>query len=224
VEEVSPAHSGGVVATLALPATKRVSLDQPADSVWLVTIAGPGPVRTYEAFASASVRRDGSQPGDARSLAVSLDLTGTGPTEVSYVAFDIDAVARRPRYAHLELFGASADDAAFTFMVYALTDTSWARESFDWDSAPYLDPTTVHPTDVGRVAFPAGQVSALGSPVPLRLDVADVLRRARGDTIGFLLIRERRHDDDVADDGRRAVLAGVGAADPTRRPRLTVGF
>ena len=222
VEEVSPSHSGGVVASLAVPATKRVSLDQPADSVWLVTIAGPGPVRTYEAFASASVRRDGSR--NARTLAVSLDLTGSGPTEVSYVAFEIDAVARRPRYAHLELVGASADDAPFTFMVYALTDTSWAGTSFDWDSAPYLDPTTVHPTDVGRDVFPAGQVSTLGALSVLRLDVTDVLRQARGDTVGFLLIRERRHDDDVADDGRRAVLAGTEAADQRRRPRLTVAF
>jgi hypothetical protein len=224
VEEVSPTHSGGVVATMTMPATKRVSLEQPADSVWLVTIAGPGPVRSFKAFASACVRRDGSQPDDEWDLGVSLDLTGTGPTEVSYVAFRIDAVARRPRYAHLELFGASADEDPFTFMVYALTDTSWAGERVDWESAPYLDPTAVHPTDVGQVVFPAGQVSALGSPGPLRLDVADVLRQARGDTIGFLLIRERRHDDDVADDGRRAVLAGVGAAEPTRRPRLTVAF
>lgn len=226
VEEVSPTHSGGIVATLAVPATKRLSLDQPADSVWLMTVAGPGPVRTYESVADACVRRDTTQrpTHDPRTLAVSLDLTGAGPTEVSYLAFEVDPVAHLPRYAYLELFGASADDAPLTFMVYALTDTSWAGEALDWDSAPYLDGTAVHPTNVGEVVFPAGQASALGTPAAVRLDVTDVLRQVRGDTIGFLLIRERRHDDDGADDGRRAVLAGVGTTDPTRRPRLTVAF
>ena len=220
VEEVSPAHSGGIVASVPLPASGRIRLDQPADSVWLVTVAAPGTSRIHDAYAEASVRRGGGS--GAGTLAVAHDPTGTGPTEVSYLAFETGPAAQRVRQAHLELSGASDDGQPFTFMVYAMTDTSWAGRAFDWGTAPYLDGVAVHPTDVGGTVFPAGQLSALGTVAPARLDVTDVVRQATGGTIGFLLVRERRRAEDVADDGRRATFASRTASDPHRRPRLVV--
>ncbi|MEQ7125164.1 hypothetical protein ABN034_11645 [Actinopolymorpha sp. B11F2] len=222
VEEVSPAHSGGIVADVPLPETKQITLHQPADSVWLLTIAGPGRVRTHDAAADATVRRSGDSGDGEEALAVALDTTGAGPTEVSYLLFEVGPEARHARRAHLELCGASEDGQPFTFMVYAVTDTSWAGQDFDWDSAPYLDGEAVHPTDVGRTVYPAGQVSTLGVVTPARLDVTDALRQVSGDTIAFLLIREQRRAEDVADNGRRAVFASRHASDPARRPRLTL--
>ncbi|HZC26858.1 MAG TPA: hypothetical protein VE287_07530, partial [Actinopolymorphaceae bacterium] len=116
------------------------------------------------------------------------------------------------------------DGQPYTFLVYALTDTSWTRRPFDWDTAPYLDGHAVHPTDVGRMVFPAGQVSAPGTAGPARLDVTDAVRHASGASVGFLLIREQSRAEDVADNGRRAMFASPRAADKSTRPRLVLSL
>ncbi|MFC8260732.1 hypothetical protein ACFUNF_24745 [Streptomyces sp. NPDC057291] len=127
---------------------------------------------------------------------------------------------RAPRRAVLELHGSSTDGAPLTFMVYAMTDTTWADgRELTWDSGPY-DAEQVRPTSVGTTLFPAGQLSVLGDAASARLDVTDALDVARGRTIGFLLIREPQRAQDTADNGRRATVAGLAAAEAAVRPRL----
>ncbi|MER7443480.1 hypothetical protein [Micromonospora avicenniae] len=101
-----------------------------------------------------------------------------------------------------------------------MTDTSWAGSDLTWESAPYLDPDAVRPTSVGDQLHPAGQLTVLGAPGPARLDVTDALRHARGRSLGFLLIRERKRAEDTADYGRRLELSGRAAPRPDVRPRL----
>jgi hypothetical protein len=223
VEEVSPKRSGGVVMRTPLPGSGRLILEQPADSVWLVTVTAPRAVRRIEAHAAVHVRSGGGTGPDGL-LGVSLAAAASGATgaEVSYLAFDRGSPpmgARPPHQALLELFGASADGAPFTFTAYVVTDTSWVGEDLTWATAPYLDPDEVRAREVGTTVFPAGQVSLEGAPGTAGLDVTDALRHAAGDVVGFLLIRERRRAEDTADDGRRAEIASVGA-EPERRPRL----
>ncbi|WP_369243611.1 hypothetical protein [Streptomyces sp. R41] len=57
---------------------------------------------------------------------------------------------------------------------------------------------------------------------PGRLDVTDALPHLHQGALGFLLIGSPRGAEDTADNGRRTVLAGRAAADPTLRPRLLV--
>lgn len=220
VEEVSPAHSGDITTVTPVPGDRRINLDQPANSVWLVTITRPRPAQVCVADTAVSVARGGAAT-DAE-LAVSLDTTGTLPSQVSYLAFRLppDAAPSAVR-ARLELYGASTDGAPFTFHVYMLTDTSWTAAPFTWQTAPYLDGAAVRPTSVGQKVFPAGQLTALGTSGPARMDVTDALRHAKGAAVGFLLIRESRRDGDTADNGRRAVFASRGSSS-SFAPRLIV--
>ncbi|MEU2169616.1 DNRLRE domain-containing protein [Micromonospora chersina] len=218
VEEVSRTHSGGITTVAALPADGRITLTRPADAVWLVTVADAGESRSTEAYADATVSQSGPPAGGApQSLAVALDPGGS--SAVSYLAFDFGGgpAARR---AVLELHASSTDGEPLTVMVYAITDTSWAGSDLTWESAPYLDPAAVRPTAVGDRLHPAGQLTATGVPGPARLDVTDALRHARGRSLGFLLIRERKRAQDTADDGRRLELSGRSAPRPDVRPRL----
>src|SRR5262249_41160774 len=59
VEEVSPTHSGGITTIAALPADGRITLNQPADAVWLVTVTDAGESRSIEAYADATVSQSG---------------------------------------------------------------------------------------------------------------------------------------------------------------------
>ncbi|GAA4984889.1 DNRLRE domain-containing protein [Actinopolymorpha pittospori] len=235
VEEVSPTHSGGIVLKAPLPGSGRLTLEQPADSVWLVTVTAPGPIHRVEAHVDAHVRSGGETSG-GDMLGVSLPAAGAiggigtdGATgaEVSYLAFDLDhppVEARPPRQAVLELFGSGEDAAPFTFTAYVVIDTAWVGQDLTWETAPYLDPDGVRATEVGTTLFPAGQVSLEGAPGTARLDVTDALRHVDGDAVGFLLIRERRRAEDNADDGRRGEIASVRAEESERRPRLVLSW
>ncbi|NYH91456.1 hypothetical protein [Actinopolymorpha rutila] len=229
VEEVGPAYSGGVVERLGLPPSGRLTLRQPADSVWLVSLSAPGPRVSVFADVDASVRRDGD-PAESEAeleaeLGVCLVPDGTPGAQVSYLEFDLRGArpgGRTPRHALLELFGSTDDGRPLTFMAYALSDTSWSGEDLTWATAPHLDPVHCRPSDVGTAVFPAGQLTAPGTPGSVRLEVSDSLRYAVDGRLGFLLIRDRRRAEDVADDGRRAVLSGRRSADRTARPRLVL--
>lgn len=219
VEEVSPVQSGGIVAVAPVPDDHRVTLDQPANSVWLVTVALPSPVSTVSASAAVTVAPN--EYTDAE-LAVSLDTSGTQPSQVSYLAFPLPpGAARSAMRTRLEVQGSTTDGAPLTFHVYALTDTSWATTPFTWQTAPYLDGSAVRPIGVGATVFPAGQLTALGAPAAARLDVTDAVRHATQNAVGFMLIREPQRDGDTADNGRRAVFASRRASHPLT-PRLVI--
>lgn len=219
VEEVSPVHSGDIVAVAPLPDDRRVTLDQPANSVWLVTVALPSPVRTVSASAAVTVAPNGYTHTE---LAVSLDTSGVQPPQVSYLAFPLPPdAARSAARVRLELQGATMDGAPLTFHVYALANTSWATTPFTWQTAPYLDGSAVRPIDVGRTVFPAGQMTALGATAAARLDITDAVRHATTDAVGFMLIREPQRDGDTADNARRAVFASRRGSDPLT-PRLVI--
>ncbi|MBQ0895723.1 hypothetical protein KBX37_21930 [Micromonospora sp. U56] len=218
VEEVGPTYSGGITTIAPLPADGRITLAQPADAVWLVTVADPGESRSYEASADSSVIQGGPPSiGAQQSLAVALDPSGS--SAVSYLAFDLGGgpAARR---AVLEVHGSSTDGGPLTVMVYAMTDTSWAGRELTWESAPYLDSGAVRPASVGDRLHPAGQLTATGATGPARLDVTDALRHGPGRSLGFLLIRERKRAEDTADDGPRLELAGRADPGSAARPRL----
>ncbi len=197
VQEVSTTHSGDVIMVDALPDDGKLTVDQPAGCVWLITV--------LEAGAAPDLRRArrsfGLTPsGPSSSAVVGRAGPDTEPA-VGYLAFDVPR--SRPRAALLELDGAATDGAPLTCTVYALTDTDWA-DDVTWAAAPYLDQQHVRADSVGTVAFPAGQLTAPAEAGTARLDVTRVLAKNRHGRIGFLLVREQAHDEDVADDGRRA--------------------
>lgn len=97
VEEVSPLHNGGIVALLDVPHSRRVTLNQPAGSVWLVTVADDvrGGERTSEC-ADQEIAL-----GEAEA---DLEFRVSGP---------------RPRRATLELDLSTEDGAPLGLTVYA---------------------------------------------------------------------------------------------------------
>lgn len=198
VREVSATHSGDVVAVTTMPESRILTLTQPADCVWLVTLleSGAGPT-SIAPRATFGVTPSGSA---SLPLVVGRADADTEPA-VSYLAFDVADAS--PRMALLELTGAALDAAPLTFTVYALTKTEWADDDIHWNSAPYLDREHVRAASVGTVAFPAGQLTAPGTSDVARLDVTSVLAKGRERRIGFLLVREQAREVDTADDGRR---------------------
>lgn len=133
---------------------------------------------------------------------------------MSYLEVDLPPTgARAPRLALLELTGASADGAPLTFTAYAVTDPAGVAD-LDWAALPHLDRDTVRASEVGSTVYPAGQLSAPGAHGTAGLDVTDVLAKATGTRVGFLLIREQARAEDTADDGRRAGFTGAGADGP----------
>ncbi|WP_152361372.1 hypothetical protein [Microlunatus speluncae] len=197
VQEVSATHSGDVIMLGSLPDNGKLTVDQPAGCVWMITV--------LEAGRSPDVRRArrafGVSPsGPSPSVVVGRAGADVDPA-VGYLSFETSH--SRPRAALLELDGAATDGAPLTFTVYALIKTDW-DDDVTWDSAPYLDQEHVRADSVGTVAFPAGQLTAAAEAGTVRLDVTSVLAKARNGRIGFLLIRERAHDEDTADNGRRA--------------------
>lgn len=208
IREVSAAHSGDVVAVTALPPDRRLSIVQPVGSVWLATVLLRGaPARTIIG-AGIGATPSGTQP----ELLVGRAGGDVEPA-VSYLEVDLPPGARTPRLAHLELTGASADGVPLTCTAYAVTDPA-GLDGLSWSDLPHLDRDTVRATDVGGTVFPAGQLTAPGAEGTARLDVTDVLAKAGGGRVGFLLIREQARAEDTADDGRRAAFAGRGAAGP----------
>ncbi|HLT61563.1 MAG TPA: twin-arginine translocation signal domain-containing protein [Microlunatus sp.] len=203
VREVSAEHSGDVIMVDQVPESGRLTLAQPADCVWLATVLErrAAPTESAPIFAAGlTPDQVGEHPVVGRAGG------GLGPA-VGYLAFPVhDSGARA---ALLELDGAGTDGAPLTFFVYALSRTHWAGDALTWDSAPYLDPEQVRADPVGRDVFPAGQLTAPAESGVARLDVTGVLGKARHGRLGFLLVRERRHADDTADDGRRAEFSAA---------------
>ena len=183
VEEVGPDHSGGVVEWVGVPPSGKLTLRQPADSVWLVTVCAAGRRVPVFAAADASARRGEDPAGAEAGLGVCLMPDGVPGAQVSYLSFDLRGArpgGRPPRHALLELSGATGDGRPLTFMAYALSGTSWSGEDLTWATAPHLDPVHCRPADVGTVVFPAGQLTAPGTPGPIRLGVRQsAVRRGR---------------------------------------------
>ncbi|GAB3742287.1 twin-arginine translocation signal domain-containing protein [Microlunatus parietis] len=201
IREVSAVHSGDVIMVDTVPESGVITANQPADCVWLITLlerrSAP---RRRQPFATV-----GLTPGGATAT-LPVGRGGTAAPGVGYLAFEAPAEARS---AILELDGAAGDGSPLTFQVYALSRTDWAGDELTWESAPCLDPDEVRADSVGREAFPAGQLTAPAEPGVARLDVTRVLGKARQGRLGFLLVRERAHDEDTADDGRRAEFTGA---------------
>lgn len=209
IREVSATHSGDVVALATLPPSRRLSLTQPAGSAWLATVMVRGaPPR------SLAVGGVGATPSSTGTDLVIGRAGGGAEPAVSYLEVDLPPTgARAPRLALLELTGASADGAPLTFTAYAVTDPAGVAD-LDWAALPHLDRDTVRASEVGSTVFPAGQLTAPGARGTAGLDVTDVLAKATGTRVGFLLIREQARAEDTADDGRRAGFTGAGADGP----------
>lgn len=202
--EVSADHSGDVIMVEPVPESGVITVTQPADRVWLITLLE----RRSEPEQHRPVAAVGLTPGGAADhLPVGRAGAAVAPA-VSYLAFDVP-VGTGSRAAILELDGATGDGAPLTFQVYALSRTDWVGEELTWESAPCFEPGQVRADAVGREAFPAGQLTAPAEAGVARLDVTRVLGKARRGRLGFLLVREQAHGEDTADDGRRAEFTGA---------------
>lgn len=206
VEEVSATLAGGVAMITTVPRSGQLTLIQPAESVWRLTVlldARPGrDVATTDAVAVSA----GSP--SSRTLAVRRDPAGT--STVSYVEFD-RGLPRSARAAVLELIGSTEDTDPLTFRVYGLLGERLPRH-LSWSTAPHLDRDALRARSEDDDVIPLGLITVPGSRGVARLDVSALVARCSG-PFTLMLIRERAASDDTADDGRTAHLG---------RPRLRV--
>ncbi|MGH9158860.1 MAG: carboxypeptidase-like regulatory domain-containing protein, partial [Vicinamibacteraceae bacterium] len=108
VQEVSATHSGDVVALDTMPGSGVLTMNQPADCVWLVTLLEQG----VPQITDAPTLGVGLTPSaSSSSLVVGRAGAGIEPA-VSYLAFRVSNT--RPRLALLELTGAALDGAPLT--------------------------------------------------------------------------------------------------------------
>lgn len=206
VEEVSADLAGGVAMITAVPRSGRLTLTQPAESVWRLTVlldARAG--RDVVATGAVAVSADGDSH---RALAVRRDPAGS--SSVSYVEFG-RGLPRSARAAVLELTGATDDTNPLTFRVYGLLDERLPRH-VRWSTAPHLDRDGLRARSEDDGVIPLGLITVPASRGVARLDVSTLRSRCAG-PFTLMLIRERAAADDTADDGRTAQLS---------RPRIRV--
>ncbi|WP_152363033.1 DUF7594 domain-containing protein [Microlunatus speluncae] len=226
IEEISADYAGGISRQIPLSGSGRFRLDQPVDSVWLLTL----PLDATELKAvrptQAALVRGGTDAdtalGDHEGLAVQrAGAAAGGADEVTLLEFRPKVDRDRLSRATLEFPATAA--ASTTVLVVAATDLSWDAADVTWNSAPYLGGDDAVLTGDGDEVSPVGQLTIRPGTdgAPARLDVTDVLRRHDGDRLTFLVINQPRGADDTAEDGQRSVLQPAGGSAP--RLRIWVG-
>jgi hypothetical protein len=219
VEEVSPGHNGEVTQLVGIPANKLLTLTQPTQSVWLLTIpsgAAVAPTRLTPTDDAVVRNADGASPVDySKQNFGTLATANVGRTATSarndfatYLKFNLgttkaDDVSR----AILRVNGQAmtedgSNPGSVLFHVYALAGDSWNENSIVWDTAPGLSLTDAKMGGVGATAWPVGQLTFTGGGTQLLgIDLTSFLD-AHPDVFNdgqltFALVREQRFVGDA---------------------------
>lgn len=231
VEEVSSDCHGGVSHVVELTQSpKRVSLVQPRQSVWLITIPKSSQLTSQIILpvADSSVRGgDGAQESSGGSrpwIQVGSGLS-MNASHAGYLKFDLSVTgSKRIERAILQLHGqmASPTSKRLLLHVYGLTDSDWSEASLTWDNAPNLQPGRAAIMEVGRTAFPLGTLEIGQEPGIVSLDVTQLLNKVpRGGECTLVIVRETRY---LGDTDREDTLALFGSRESATPPALVVWY
>ena len=219
VEEVSAKHHGEVTRLVQVPQDRRLTLSQPSQSVWLLTVPAGAPQQRVVLTASDDARvrnSDGASPEDYSTKnygGLTRAMVGRTPDSArfdyaTYLQFDTsaheaDGVSR----AILQLTGrsttgAGGDPGSILFHVYALTNDAWEESTITWDSAPnLLGAADAELADVGATAFPVGHLSFDATQAEWGVDLTPFLRLHPelfdDGALSLALVREERFAGDV---------------------------
>jgi hypothetical protein len=219
VEEVSPGHNGEVVQLVGIPANKQLTLTQPTQSVWLMTIpsgAAVAPTKLTPSDDAVVRNADGASPVDySKQNFGSLATANVGRTATSarddfatYLKFNLGTTkAADVSRAILRVNGQAmtedgSNPGSVLFHVYALSGDNWNENSIVWDTAPGLSLTDAKMTGVGTTAWPVGQLTFTGGATQLiGIDLTTFLADHPGvfddGQLTFALVREQRFVGDA---------------------------
>jgi hypothetical protein len=219
VEEVSPGHNGEVTQLVGIPANKQLTLTQPTQSVWLLTIpsgAAVAPTKLTPSDDAVVRNADGASPVDySKQNFGSLATANVGRTAASarddfatYLKFNLGtSKAADVSRAILRVNGQAmtedgSNPGSILFHVYALAGDNWNENSIVWDTAPGLSLTDAKLTGVGATAWPVGQLTFTGDGTQLiGIDLTTFLADHPGvfddGQLTFALVREQRFVGDA---------------------------
>ena len=212
VEEVSSLHSGAVTQMISVPQDRQITVTQPSESVWLLSVPS-GPQQQSVALTpsdDASVRNsDGTSGGEYRtqnfgylsSATVGRDPNSAESNYCTYLQFNVDDfTADRVSRAILQLTGSSSE-GLIPLNVYALAEDGWSEDGIAWSNAPNLLSNDAKITGVGATAFPVGILLYSESQATWGLDITQFLRNHADlfddGMLSFALAREERFAGDL---------------------------
>ena len=211
VEEVSGQRHGEVTQLITVPANGQIAVNQPANSVWLLTVpSGPQRMTTLAPTQDAQVRngtsaggtdyRTQTDPSDPYARVGRSDTDQTGDF-VSYMKFDLGTLQPASvQRAIFQVYGQVLSGPPITFHVYALTGTAnnWDASTLDWDNAPGLaGASDALLTGVGTTAFPVGSLTYTAGGGVSGLDLTPFLTEHLESELTLVMVREQQFAGDV---------------------------
>ncbi len=218
VEEVSSFHHGEVTRLFTVPASKQITLSQPLQSVWLMTVPHGQPELQVVITPSDDARVRNSDGASSQVYANnnygSLATAYVGRTPDSarfdyatYIKFGMgghhaDELSR----ALFQITGKSTDinsgaPGSILFHVYALSSDAWSENTITWNNAPNLADLDPKVTGVGTTAFPVGQLTFDNTQAEWGLDLTDFIREhpqlVDDGALTLALVREQRFSGDT---------------------------
>ena len=216
IEEVSSTRHGEVSQIVTVPANGEITLSQPAQSVFLVSVPKTAPtyvrtlVATDDAMVKAGTNADNNF-GDSPNLYAKNDALNPAARNVTFIKFDTGSIVNSQiDQAVLQVFGENTgSDAQVITHVYALTNNNWNESTITWNNAPNLKDslgTAVDSIsenfidDVGITAQIVGELTGIATSRQLSFDVSAFVREHPDQEVTFLIAREVRFNGENVDD------------------------
>ena len=215
VEEVSSDRHGEVSRLIEVPANRVISLQQPAQSVLLLTAPEEKPAYrvTLGATDDAMVKSGGnssSNYGTSPNLYAKNDASNPAARNVSFIKFDMGLIgASAVEQAILRVAGENeGSDPTVITHVYGLLGDNWTEETIDWNNAPNLAESLITVNDIshnfvegiGTTAQIVGHFTGSQTVRELMLDVTPFVQEHPDQQITFMIAREVRFDGENVDD------------------------
>jgi hypothetical protein len=218
VEEVSSERHGEVRQLIQTPASGQISLTQPGQSVFLITVPemAPGYRVTLGATDDANVKAGlsgGNNYGASPNLYAKNEPTNPEARNVTFIKFDLGALdSAHVEQAVLRVFGEDdgSDPLAHVIAhVYGIAGDAWDESTITWDNAPNLAASTgtVDSIDdnfiegVGTTAAVLGHFTGTPTGREMLLDVTSFVRDHADQQLTFMIAREVRFNgENVIDD------------------------
>ena len=247
VEEVSAYHHGEVTQMVTVPQSRKITLSQPLQSVWLLTAPQGTPQQQVilPPTDDARVRNSAGTGADYRNTNYgSLTTARVGRTDESesnparfdyatYLKFSLGGHnASDISRAIFQITGQSIGDGAgaatpgsILFHVYALSDDNWNENQITWANAPNLLDTDARIEGVGTSAYVAGMLTFDPTISEFGIDLSDLLdthpELFADNALSLVLVREKRFTGDV-DPTQTLVELMTREAGSATAPRLSL--
>lgn len=220
VEEVSATSHGEVRQVVTVPQNGVLTLNQPAQSVLLVSIPQEAPAyrvtlsATDDAMVKAGANATGNF-GTSPNLFAKNEPTNAAARNVSFAKFDLGAIPiDSVEQAVLRVYGENDGSADQVIAhVYGIVDDAWSETTINWNNAPNLavgdgtinDISQNFVEGIGDSATVLGHLTGTQTARELMLDVTSFVREHPDQKISILIAREVRFDGENVDDDLTAL-------------------